>query len=599
MGEIGGIGFEQVSLIQPDKLQYARDYPWSSPILNGVITQKQPCQEGYWQTQIQDCPKEAHTAIEFQLGLFSLYGKDNVFLGTCMQPVDASYDHIISTHIQPIEEMVEQYPMLFPEPVINDDLLAYLKDASTFFGKGSAWQEQSDIVIQPTLIPIEFTYHLWSLLHAHPEMEPAVYDFISGKGQDSMNPELRLSSFLLVKNPEEFRQLQLFAKKDPFDYEGMTDCLMNVYIDVENAPFSSVSDMQREQFRSHLMVLARNVGRSVMHKSEDPQYPWEGARAAIMSLTSMASNSDVLEDMAKETADYSNKNIQDPHALALILPTIEARFFRDIQTHKDMTYQDAATLFYEALGEHLNITASETTGDTTQELCRMFRVMDWARQKEIIGTSLAIADFGSGNRKRLLEPFVKELEKAGITFDAVTAVDLQKFPEPAQEHWKQIQGDFSDPRIVEDIGKEQINIAWCMWSPLNDVGFSDQVQSLQNFSSVVKDNGLVIVDVPVSYGNNVVVSRAFETEQKKDVKKEFTITGVAEFIAMANSSGLRLVNSPERDGDDFLPAYWYTGKGMERATLVFQKMKEAIPVPHWPLKDHQVFVGSSKERMPS
>jgi len=163
-------------------------------------------------------------------------------------------------------------------------------------------------------------------------------------------------------------------------------------------------------------------------------------------------------------------------------------------------YKQAAILFYTTMGEHLNATASETTGDTALELERLGKITQWLDDKKnFLNTSNnlmleAIVATGCLNR---ISKNSKLWEKLWRPRKSIS------YPSNQTRKFHSIQADLADPNITGRIGVDFDIRYMHMVCHQRYITSCPTTGVRTNLSRAVKIGGTIIIDVPIGYEKEV------------------------------------------------------------------------------------------------
>jgi hypothetical protein len=304
------------------------------------------------------------------------------------------------------------------------------------------------------------------------------------------------------------------------------------------------------------------------------------------------------QETMQQASDFILSHSANPETVSFFLPFMSTYWLDALKSYKEGSYQRAATLFYRTLGAHLNEISDETTGDRSQELARCTGILTWLVKTEALSADFTMIDFGSNDGSRLLRPQLDALSDRGIHVKKVLAIDLLRFPQPADGRWTFMKGDASKPgvmsRILRFFDGKRADVALDTWSPINDLHPLDQEAMFDRFNQAAE---WVIVDVPVGYSEEIriyhethpaepigTIEREFTymenladgTQVKRKAHKKFTINPLADLIAKAHIAGLEYVeitDRPDHEANGVSTTY-RTAAGRDRATLVFHRVRE-------------------------
>lgn len=333
----------------------------------------------------------------------------------------------------------------------------------------------------------------------------------------------------------------------------------------------------------HMEAIFQEAFRGVLMEWEAPEFSWETASQSF----------DAFEDIIAHIYNVPvrkllpNIHIQEEKepSLRLLMPIIEALWLEQAQNHKPDEFQKMARVFYGALGGHLDVIASETTGDTDLEIERFGAIIGELARR--IGTPYTLVDAGSGSGKRILRPVIECCAQQNLAPLSVIGVDLLSFPPPEDGLWTPVVADFSSPKIVpmiQEIDPDATHrIVMCSWSAPADVKTLDREAAFANFSKIAE---WVVIDMPSpdnyqpdqiepsGIGGGGTVERAFPgSDGQGDVMKSFNLPGMTELVVQARLAGLEWVNPT---GEEFtgISTKYETKNGYKRFTLVFRKVGE-------------------------
>lgn len=237
-------------------------------------------------------------------------------------------------------------------------------------------------------------------------------------------------------------------------------------------------------------------------------------------------------------------------------------------------YTDHADLF---------VSASETTGDTKEELKR-FRedyLPQFLIRRELLGKngSFQVLDMGCGEGSRITLPMAETLPDSA----SLVGIDLVKYPEWERENLpgnlRFMQGSFTDIALPDN----SISLATAHWSVFNDLTSRKlQLESLSELTRVLEIGGEFYLDVPYLEGGEGSWEKAAQDFHRTHPdqpygkiqadfpggrNKEFAIYPEKELNALLDHAGFSILDSN----------VWRTEAGKPRRTIVARLDRKITP----------------------
>ncbi len=573
------------------------------PIYNGAIGD----------FRIQDCPPQASRLVEYQRGitspgnmfssvpflkhLFAVYDEDGDPLGS-VALTDPDEGAVQRLQFQSHRDAIENFDMGLLRPVSDTELDLYLRRFPTFFAPDSEFTTKTDFTDLPVLIPLETGLQCMQFLdacgdsHAHREK---LFSFLKKYKQAGLLALLGLNPQANV--PEQIDRLYDFS----LDRLGISgECIekfVEVMLDVEPVEHQFSDKKAAQPITRRITQMASALMQIVLEDYAKPDFNWKLTYTSFAALQDILSGiyrlpvpADIPQDAAFRgtLTDYALAHAGDPKRLQLILPVLELLWLEKLREYTPGAFQEQSTRFYERMGKYLHESASKTTGDTEQELARLRGIFDWLITSDRWHKGDRIMDVGSADGERILRPLIISSQLQTHTPSFVYAVDKDSYREPADHTWTMIRKDFTDPDFVTIVDKP-VDVITHTWSPICDLDSPDQKKALDNFNSVLKKGGTLVLDIPAGYLEEMMeyqrvhrtkvlgrIAKKFRFADGAEVEKEFHIGEQYDIIGRAAMSGFRCINIPDTTSavQGVPPAFYETGAGNKRVTLILEKIGE-------------------------
>lgn len=572
--------------------------------------------------RFKDCPPGAQFALEYQRGgeqvgniytgytdvvrVFALYDDAHNPLASFVLRDSDSDDMTTPGEIQclPHEDAITASGYRLLHDIPARDLEEYLREFPTFFSDGGEFQTKTSIDMTGEKIPLEFGVRFVTYcksLESDPAHREELFLFVRENilgGLDALS---------VIENQEELIQLldANRASRDPIQFSLFLKGFASIRSAIEIADvYSDVGPIA-----SMLGAISKRYFFGVLRSMDQGYVDWTMVDNSLHAFNDLINGvyqlpmPRELEEQTSFRGAFTNfvlAHAHDPDALGVIEPVIVELWLDELARVKegqgggpgdrDVSRQH----FYETLGIHLEEKASETTGDTPQELDRFEGIFAWLAGEGKLSSGYRMLDVGSRSGNRILRPLLKRLDGAGIAPGSVVASDADSYAEPADGAWKFVQADFTHDGFPEEVGAP-FHLITHTWSPINDVleGWRQQT-ALNNFSRSLVPGGYMVMDIPIGYeeeklryvlehgGSLGLINKEFNVEDGGTVSKPFNINELYDITLRFARAGLRIVNLPGsgRAPED-VPALWTTKQRNERVTLILEKFgdpDEAIDV---------------------
>lgn len=562
--------------------------------------------------------------FEYQKGLFSVADDHGDVLGSIILPWTPFGDSV-EVPIVETAQALDAYGTFFTNPPDPNNINALLKKVRTFFLPDGMLASAGDLPLPPIVIPIEFTTHLADILEIHPDVSNDVHSFIASRPLGES-----LIALWSAQTPKHIHELLSFAQKHPDRASTLFENMSLCYEAAEQLGQTDGILPRQKAIVQDVMRLGRELVRSVVHNSANPEFSWQHAEDAMRAVDQILADLYMAGNVpgtayAPETyrpglSEFLLAHMGDEEARAFAKPMVMGRWLHHMRALREqrrpeerMTYRADTEVFYLVLNKWLNENASEETADTPQELFRLSAITDWLVKKGFFKPAESdMEDWGCWDMRRILVPYLKYLKDHYGLPKTIIGVDIIPQTPPSEFPIAFHLADLSNPDMK--IGQRgPFHFILSTWSVPVDMGPLSQPDFFHNLSvnlvSPVDENpgGIAVVDIPApeTYRKEMdehfcahpndpygTFTRKFTTKDGEKITKKFYLPPKLEdIIVQLDAAGLQLVTeAPGLDREPVIqdaPTQWMTNKGIERITLVLQKVREPQNLLH------RVWYGSS------
>lgn len=575
---------------------------------------------------IRSCPPQAARLVEYQRGitspgnmfasvpflkhLFAVYDRDGNPLSS-IALTDPDEGAIQRLHAQSHQGAIDTFDMGLLRPVSDKELVLYLRRYPEFFASTSEFMTQTDFTDLPVLIPLEAGLQCMQLLDACGDSQThkdKLFSFLKKRKQAGLLALLGLNRQANV--PEQISALYNFSSERAGAASKFIDKFAEVMLDVEPVEHQFGDKEAAQPITHRITQMANALMQILLEDYAKPDFNLDLTYASFVALHDILSGiyrlpvpANIPEDAAFRgtLTDYALEHADDPKRLQLILPVLELLWLEKLHEYTPGAFQEQSTRFYERMGRYLHVSASETTGDTKQELARLGGIFDWLITSDRWHGGDRMLDVGSADGERILRPLLNSFQLQTHMPSSVYAVDRDPYPEPTDDAWAMIRKDFIAPDFATIVA-EPVDVVTHTWSPICDLDSPDQKKALDNFNAVLKPGGILILDIPAGYHEEMMVykrvhgtktlgriAKEFRLANGSAVEKEFYIGEQYDIIGRAAMSGFRIINLPDAvDPINEVPAFYETRTGNRRVTLVLEKIgKPTTSLDQLALQFHQ------------
>lgn len=561
---------------------------------------------------IRGCPPQAARLVEYQRGitspgnmfasvpflkhLFAVYDRDGNPLSS-IALTDPDEGAIQRLHAQSHQGAMNTFDMGLLRPVSDKELALYLRRYPAFFAPDSEFTTKTDFTDLPVLIPLEVGIQCMQLLDAcgdNQTHKDKLFSFLKKHKQAGLLALLGLNRQANV--PEQISALYDFSFGKAGPAGELIEKFAEVMLDAEPVEHQFGDKKAAQPITRRITEMANAVMQILLEDYDKPDFNWNLTYASFEALQDILSGiyrlpvpANIPEDAAFRgtLTDYALEHAGDPKRLQLLLPVLELLWLEKLREYTPGAFQEQSTRFYERMGRYLHVSASETTGDTKQELARLGDIFDWLITSGRWHGGDRVMDVGSADGERILRPLMNSPQLQTHIPSSVYAVDRDPYREPTDHAWEMIRKDFTAPDFATIVA-EPVDVVTHTWSPICDLDSPDQKRALDNFNAVLKTGGILILDIPAGYLEEMIaykrahgvrtmgrIAKKFRLADGSEVEKEFHIGEQYDIIGRVVSSGFRIMNLPDTANMvNGVPAFYETRAGNKRVTLVLEKIGE-------------------------
>jgi hypothetical protein len=559
-------------------------------------------------------PETTGTVYEIQPGTYIILNSEGLPLGGVHKSIFADENEYI-VPLQDIRSVLTQEGTPIPASLNDVELTSAVSWIYRSTHPDATTESEGQLRdITAKSLPLEYLLHTYELIKNYPELQKSIMTFVQDHQIDG------LVALWGVDSSKEFHRLQDMMKQNDSNVSFFLDFFTaNAQMeDLYQATLGMTDQMQA--LHGYLHQKERSMIKTVIQKWGTHTFTWKPVALGLMGLRDVLfdvlaftkDSGDAPIPYIQELTDLILDNAGDEQALIYASPAIERRWIAQMKKLQPGEYEKAAAFFYDKLRPTLTEQADASTGDTKKELDRLKRITDWLVSHHMIPTdgSLRYADFGCGDGKRILLPYLNWLSERGIEVGAVDAIDLLDQPIPKNRAMRFIQANLSDPNLqLSDVqgNPATYHLITGSWSLLTDQDPQGQIDMLRVMAHHLTDDGIGIIDVPTfdTYQQTIdayhqehpdepkgVFTREFYLADGSVISKKFYVPPPIDLPIQLLTCGLKLITEYGKEKSAVIsdvPYRYITSSGQERMTVVFQKYKKT-EIPEYQ------FIGNSQNQ---
>lgn len=214
--------------------------------------------------------------------------------------------------------------------------------------------------------------------------------------------------------------------------------------------------------------------------------------------------------MQRAVWDFARQHPEFPAINQILIDWVQTIQASDQSTHP--LYADYKALKAEFYRLFVNMNKDVPTTDSQVDIARAASII---RAMRAIGKPLrSVAVAGSGDMARFEGQLFQLLQKEGIFFEEIIAVDRVNYGAQIAETLPELHVDFHQGDIldVNAFGGKKVNMLLYPWSVFSDIlPVRDSIQALHTAASLLEPGGIMIVDQAVPLGASSY--KAMQVEQ--------------------------------------------------------------------------------------
>lgn len=506
----------------------------------------------------------------------------------------------------------DQTSAVFVRQIDSAEFAEFIDRFAVFFAQSGPFYRSELQWPPPEYLPLEMLFQFWRLY----TQAPSEYDReLLQEVLEQFGPD----GFFMIWGMETVDDIQVIDSMAVSSQAETSTLLLGHHIhlirridEIENRLQNPDKRLLHHQLQSLVLgVFQATVQnyREFMADDQQEVFDTEVVQQAYQALWYLLARAFELPDMPVDPpkiTDALDELLQrvshSPEKFKQAQPIIEALLAHSQTLEDRVGFREKSLHFYQVLGEVLRMIASETTGDTTQELAILDRLLTEILVKtDRAGKPWRMLDAGSSDQQRIALPLYRLLAEKQLEPNQIIAIDREEFVVPSDEMPTQFYlHDLSEGNSILPPGVDSGFVIIAQWSVINDNLPTMQEAILKNFSRSLEVGGYVLLEYPTyqfyreaiqDYASRNLdavpgaMSKEFGVKHPKTgevIKAEIEITAspTGVLAGYAAKAGLVPATDISLPGMTNGVLVYRTAQGQERAFMVLKKVGEPSVSTH-------------------
>lgn len=516
---LAGISFSNPDMATPDGKINLDQEPWF-PYFDRIVKLQMPA-ESLKNAKVRELLAGQAVLLENEQGLpISI-----LHLNLLQATPDPNTNQVTTTAITYDAESFHRN-FSYGQPVTLEEIKAYLDDSQfpAEISKLLNKDKDPNRALNPAVLPLYARVRLHKML-SNPELDQSVKQRIT-----TLFHEFEINAlgiFQLLKEEELIPALEMFDYLSKKGMTNMANLLLRGSLLVGEFAIGLAGGMDQKSLeiarlleiktKQQLLEAVKIYQKNKSNPDKITAYDWEMMAYSMEMLASTAQAALSLQRNEEFLFPFEKANMP-PHFLVDVYDfssrhpeaaTISQTLF-DFATSIFISHQDDAfyhgqiplmkSEFYRQFTEMYKNSPTTDNRDVDRTHSLILDYLNANPELKEKGTSLLLG--GCGTCERFEGPLIRKLTASGVKMVRRIGVDINdhsdQIPDDLAIQFK--QADLSDEKFALD---EPVDILVLPWSMINDfVEKRNLLEALQVFKKLVKNDGLIIFDVPLPIGQN-------------------------------------------------------------------------------------------------